>query len=98
TRASVPAGRENKVAVKRDSPGFRVPSFTFHFLLMVCLSAFPAIRPSAAQSASGDDKPKDGAKREDVKEVKKDDVRKDTAGTAFKPGGTIHFDVDLALV
>src|SRR4029077_13062966 len=34
----------------------------------------------------------------DVKDVKPDDVRKNTRGMPFKPGGTIHFDVDLALV
>jgi len=31
-----------------------------------------------------------------IKEV--DDVRKDTPGRAFKPGGTLHVDVDMALV
>src|SRR5213082_3478793 len=65
---------------------------------MVCLLVLPAVVPAAAQSSSDESKPKDEAKREEVKEVKKDDVRKDTPGTPFKPGGTIHFDVDLALV
>jgi Ca-activated chloride channel homolog len=57
-----------------------------------------AVLPAAGQSSSDDSKPKDETKREEVKEGKKDDVRKDTPGTPFKPGGTIHFDVDLALV
>jgi Ca-activated chloride channel family protein len=97
-RTAIPVGRDDEGAVKRDSPGFRVLSFTFHFLLILCLSVFLAALPSAAQSTSEEIKPKDEAKREDVKEVKKDDVRRDSAGTPFKPGGTIHFDVDLALV
>jgi Ca-activated chloride channel homolog len=97
-RTAIPIGRDDEGAVKRDSPGFRVLSFTFHFLLILCLSVFPAVLPSVAQSSSDEIKPKDDARREDVKEVKKDDVRKDSAGTPFKPGGTIHFDVDLALV
>jgi Ca-activated chloride channel family protein len=97
-RAAIPAGRDEEGAVKRDSPGFRVLSFAFRFLLILCLAVFAAVLPSAAQSTSDESKPKDEAKREDVKEVKKDDVRKDSAGTPFKPGGTIHFDVDLALV
>jgi Ca-activated chloride channel homolog len=97
-RTAIPVGRDDEGAVKRDSPGFRVLSFTFRFLLILCLSVFPAVLPSAAQSSSDEIKPKDDARREDVKEVKKDDVRKDSAGTPFKPGGTIHFDVDLALV
>src|SRR5437763_9266045 len=65
---------------------------------MVCLLVLPAVVPAAAQSSSDESKPKEEAKREEVKEVRKDDVRKDTPGTPFKPGGTIHFDVDLALV
>jgi Ca-activated chloride channel homolog len=97
-RTAIPVGRDDEGAVKRALPGFHVLSFTFHFLLILCLSVFLAALPSAAQSTSEEIKPKDEAKREDVKEVKKDDVRKDSAGTPFKPGGTIHFDVDLALV
>jgi len=84
--------------VKRDLPGFRVLFFSFHVLLMVCLLVLPAVVPAAAQSSSDESKPKEEAKREEVKEVKQDDVRKDTPGIPFKPGGTIHFDVDLALI
>jgi len=62
-----------------------------------------AFLPAAAQSTPDENKPKDEAKREEPKreepkEAQKDDVRKNTAGMSFKPGGTIHFDVDLALV
>jgi Ca-activated chloride channel homolog len=97
-RAAIPASRDDGGAVKRDLPGFRVLSFSIHLLLMVCLLLLFAVLPAAGQSTSDENKPKDEAKREEVKEVRKDDVRKDTAGTPFKPGGTIHFDVDLALV
>jgi len=54
--------------------------------------------PAAAQSDSNENKSKDEGKREEAKEIKKDDIRKDTPGTPFKPGGLIHFDVDLALI
>lgn len=97
-RAAIPVGRDDGGAVKRDLPGFRVLSFSFHVLLIVCLFVLHAVLPAAAQSTSDENKPKDDPKREEVKEATKDDVRKDTAGTPFKPGGTIHFDVDLALV
>jgi len=97
-RAAIPAGRDDEGAVKRDLPGFRVLSFSVHALLVVCLFVLFAALPAPAQSTSDESKPKDEAKREEVNGVKKDDVRKDTAGTPFKPGGTIHFDVDLALV
>ena len=97
-RAATPAGRDGEGAVKRDLPGFRVLSFSFHILLIVCLFLLHAALPAAAQSTSNENKSKDEGKREEAKEVKKDDVRRDTAGTPFKPGGTIHFDVDLALI
>jgi len=97
-RAAIPAGRDDEGAVKRDLPGFRVLCFSIHIQLVVCLLMLHAALPAAAQSTSDENKPKDEAKREEVKEVRKDDVRKDTPGTPFKPGGTIHFDVDLALV
>jgi Ca-activated chloride channel family protein len=97
-RAAIPVGRDDGGAVRRDLPGFRVPTFLGQVLLVVCLFALQAVLPAAAQSPTDENKPKDEAKREELKEVKKDDVRKDSAGTLFKPGGTIHFDVDLALV
>jgi len=46
-------------------------------------------REEDAKATVDDTKPK-------VKEV--DDVRKDTLGKAFKPGGTLHVDVDMALI
>ena len=97
-RAAIPAGRDREGAVKRDLLGFRVLSFSSRLLLIVCLFLLHAALPAAAQSTSNENKPKDEGKREEAKEVKKDDVRKDSAGTPFKPGGTIHFDVDLALI
>jgi Ca-activated chloride channel family protein len=97
-RAAIPVGRDDGGAVKRDIPGFRVLSFSLQVSLTVCLFVLQSVLPAAAQSPSDENKPKDELKRYELKEVKKDDVRKDTAGTPFKPGGTIHFDVDLALV
>ena len=97
-RAAIPVGRDDGGAVNRDIPGFRVLSFSLQVSLTVCLFVLQAVLPAAAQSPSDENKPKDELKRYELKEVKKDDVRKDTAGTPFKPGGTIHFDVDLALV
>src|ERR1700726_3927053 len=97
-RTAIPAGRDGEGAVKRDLPGVRVLSFLFRFLLVVCLSMFCAVLPAAAQSDSNENKSKDEGKREEAKEIKKDDIRKDTPGTPFKPGGLIHFDVDLALI
>ena len=97
-RAAIPVGRDDGGAVKRDLSRFRVLSFSVHLLLIVCLLLLLAVLPAAGQSGPDENKPKDEAKREEVKEVKKDDVRKDSPGTPFKPGGTIHFDVDLALV
>src|SRR5260370_22575236 len=97
-RAAIPAGRDDGGAVKRDLPRFRVLSFSVHLLLIVCLLLLLAVLPASGQSGPDENKPKDEAKREEVKEVNKDDVRKDSPGTPFKPAGTTHFDVDLALV
>jgi Ca-activated chloride channel homolog len=96
--AAILAGQDDGGAVKRDLPGFRVLPSSVHLPLIVCLLLLAAVLPAAGQSSSDENKPKDEVKREEVKEVKKDDVRKDSPGTPFKPGGTIHFDVDLALV
>jgi len=102
-RAAIPVGRDDGGAVKRDLHGFRVLSFSIRFPLVVCLVMLVAFLPAAAQSTPDENRPKDEAKREEPKreepkETQKDDVRKNTAGMSFKPGGTIHFDVDLALV
>ena len=66
-RTAIPAGRDGEGAVKRDLLGFRVLSFLFRFLLVVCLSMFYAARPAAAQSDSNENKSKDEGKREEVK-------------------------------
>src|ERR1700737_2982050 len=106
TGAAIPKRRDDEGAVKRyldwadlgsRAGMFRVLFYSFRTLLTVCLFATHAA-VSSAQSAADDNKTKDEAKREEVKEIKKDDNRKNTAGMPFKPGGTIHFDVDLALV
>ena len=96
-RAAIPVGRDDGGAVKRDSPSFRVQSFSLKVSLFVCLVALPAI-PSAAQSSAEEIKPKDNSQQSDLKQVNIGDVRKDTLSTSFKPGKTIKFDVDLALV
>jgi Ca-activated chloride channel family protein len=97
-RAAIPVGRGDGGAVKRDLPGFRVLSFSFQVLLSVCLFVLPAVLPAAAQSTSDENKPKDEAQQSEVKQVKIGDLRKDTASASVKPGRTIKFDVDLALV
>jgi len=109
-RAAVSRDRDDGGAVKRQlrltvlgsqTKLFRVLFFSFRTLLVVCLFTFLSVLSSAAQSTSDENKPKDEPKPadlKDVKDVKPDDVRKNTRGMPFKPGGTIHFDVDLALV
>ena len=112
-RAAIPGSRDDGGAVKRDSPGFRVLPFLGQVLLAICLSALPAVALAVPQSPADDPKPKEAPKTDDakapdvkipdasaqeVKSVKMDDVRHNTVGTSFKPGSTIHFDVDLALV
>src|SRR5882724_10865448 len=76
-RAAIPVGRDDGGAVKRDLPGFRVLSFAFQVLLFVCLWGFQALAPASAQSSADENKPKDDARREDVKGIKDDD-RKNT--------------------
>ncbi len=95
SRAAVPVGRDVEGAVKRDVPGIRVLILSFRILLPVCLLALQAGSSFAAQSASDENKPKDEARRE---EVKKDDVRRDTPGVSIKPRQLIRMDVDLALL
>jgi Ca-activated chloride channel family protein len=106
-RAAVSEDRDDGGAVKRHlgltefrsrTELSRVLFLSLRTLLIVCLFGAQAILSSAAQSSSDENKPKDEPKPADVKDVKRDDVRKNTSGTPFKPGGTIHFDVDLALV
>jgi Ca-activated chloride channel family protein len=87
--------------VKRDLPGFRVLILSLRILLLVCLFTLQAAFSSAAQSTSDENKPRDEAKPKDEakrEEVKKDDVRKDSAGVPIKPRQLIRLDVDLALL
>jgi len=91
-------------------PVTRVHLVTFRILLVVCLLALQSLFVSFAQSTTDDNKPKDDSRKEEPKkdepkrddtattEARKDDVRKDTFGKKFKPGDTLHMDVDLALV
>ena len=108
TRPSQP-DRDVGGAVKRDvsltrsrsrAENVRVLFLSFRILLILCsmcaLSMF--VR---AQSPSDDLKPKDDSKdlkKEEVKLTRTDDVTKNTAGVKFKPGDTLHIDVDLALL
>jgi len=99
SRAAIPEDRDDDGgAVKRDLPGFRVLPFSMQVPLVVCLLVLQAILPAAAQSPADENKPKDAAQQSEVKQVNVGDVRRDTASTSFKPGKTIKFDVDLALV
>jgi Ca-activated chloride channel homolog len=90
--------------VKREIHPIRVlPCLLVIFLLVfVALPVFSV--PAAAQttSSASDDanaKAKDDAKTGDAaKPVAKDDVKKNTSGTALKPLQGLHLDVDLALV
>jgi len=97
-RAAIPVGRGDGGAVKRDLPGFRVLTFSLQVSLFVCLLAFESALPAAAQSSADESKPKEVAPQAEVKSVNIGDVRKDTVSTSFKPGKTIKFDVDLAIV
>jgi Ca-activated chloride channel homolog len=95
-RAAIPVGRDDGGAVKRDLPGFRVLSFSLQVSLFVCLLALRAL--PATQSPTEETKPKEQAQQSDLKQIKIDDVRKNTVSTSFKPGKIIKMDVDLALV
>jgi Ca-activated chloride channel family protein len=88
-RAAIPAGRDDGGAVKRHL------FLSYRVLFAVCLFALQAAPLPAARPTSDENKSKAEAQQEEAKKV---DLRKDTPGMAFKPGGTIHFDVDLALV
>jgi Ca-activated chloride channel family protein len=98
SRAAIPVGRDDGGAVKRDLPGFRVLTFSLQVSLLVCLLALQSALPAAAQSSAEEIKPKDNPQPGEVKPVTIGDVRKDTVSTSFKPGKTIKFDVDLAIV
>jgi len=96
-------------AVKRDaqvtrsrsrSEIVRVLFVSFRTLLILCslcaLSVF-----ARAQSPVDTAKPNSDSKevkKEEVKLTRADDVRRDTLGKSFKPGDTLHIDVDMALL
>src|SRR5690242_9860620 len=83
---------------------------SFRILLVVCLFFAQAFLRAAAQAPPDDSKSKDDVKKEETKkdeakkedtkkeEIEVSDVRKDTPGKTFKPGDTMHVDVDLAVV
>src|SRR5450755_4198322 len=71
-------------AVKRD---FRVELRTIILLLLACFAVSQNFPLVAQASPDGKDENK-----------AKDDVKHDTPGLPIKPGGTVHMDVDLALV
>jgi len=91
--------RDLPVAVQQShSAKRRVVLASFRLLPAICfLCAQALFQVAAAQAPPDDNKPKDDSKKEDAKE-RIDDVRKDTAAKAFKPGSTLHIDVDIALV
>jgi Ca-activated chloride channel family protein len=68
--------------------------FQIKFFLIL-IAVFQGAPGSFAQSAGEGDKVPPYSQ---VADIKRDDVRKNTAGTPFKPGDTIHLNVDLALI
>jgi len=90
----------------------RVVFAAFRILLLLCFLCSQAFSQAVAQVPPDDNKPKDDPKKEEAKKEdskkedannedakgKIDDVHKDSPGKAFKPGGTLHIDVDMALV
>src|SRR5260370_41922048 len=65
-RAAIPVGRDDGGAVRRDLPGFRVPTFLGQVLLVVCMFALQAVLPVAAPSPTDENKPTDEANREEL--------------------------------
>ena len=101
-RAAVPSSRDVGGAVKLEflpsffsSPLTRAISPAVSKITLLVLLALPAGALTLAQSpASGEQAPSISQ----VSDIKRDDVRKNTAAKAFRPGDTIHMDVDLALI
>jgi Ca-activated chloride channel family protein len=77
-------------AVKRD---YRVVAGFFNLVLLACLLVVHPAPLAASDSPDG----KDDNKAKDENKAK-EDIKKDTPGIPFKPGQTMHMDVDLALV
>ncbi len=98
-RAAVPGrpGIFGERAVKREERQIRV----LPCLLVVCLLVFVGLPccsiPALAQTTAA---PSEGTKPNDEPKplATKDDVKKNTPGTAVKPLQGLHLDVDLALV
>src|SRR5262245_12097076 len=86
----------------------RVVLASFRLLFVVCfLCAQALFQVASAQSPPDDNKPKDDVKKEEPKKedakdedvkTKVNDVRKNTPAKAFKAGGMLRIDVDVALV
>jgi Ca-activated chloride channel family protein len=89
--------------VKRVLPGLRFSGLSAITLLLACLILCFSAMLAAAQTPSGssdESAAKGDAKPEAKTEAKlaKDDVRKDTPGTAIQPNRGLKMNVDLALV
>jgi len=88
-------------AVKREVHTIRVLPFLvaiFSLLLVVLFgSCLPATAQTTAPPSPTDAKSQDDTKTSEAKPLK-DDVRKNTPGSAVKPLQGLHLDVDLALV
>lgn len=88
--------------MKRVLPGFRFSSLAAItlFLAYLALLLIPTLAAAQSPSGSDDNSPKGDAKPEAKSEAKalKDDVRKDTPGTAIQPNHGLKMNVDLALV
>jgi Ca-activated chloride channel family protein len=80
-------------AVKRD---LRVVIRSLIPLIFACFLASQTY-PLLAKASPDEPDGKDANKSKDESKTK-EDVKKDTPGVPFKPGGTMHMDVDLALV
>ncbi len=87
--------------MKREVHPIRVLPFLvaiFSLLLVVLFgSCLPATAQTTAPPSSTDAKSQDDTKTSEAKPLK-DDVRKNTPGSAVKPLQGLHLDVDLALV
>ena len=93
-RAAVPGIRDVGGAVKRQLPSTlpessfkKFPGLSLSFVIVLCLCLFPLQRYCLAL----------GQNSVDVTKVS-DDVKKDSRPFSFKPGQTLHIDVDMALI
>jgi len=110
-RESVVTGAKSRAEMRRVAfAGVRI----LLVLLAICFLCAQALLQAAAQAPPDGNKPQDDPKKDELKKEaakdidakgklddttsKIDDVWKDTPGKAFKPGSTLHIDVDMALV